>query len=702
MKRPSEIPIQYLKGVGPRRKSIFSRLNIATVEDLLYFFPRRYEDRSQFVAIAGLKPGVAQTIKGKVLAASLRRSLQRGIFLFQAVIADSSGKMECLWFHQPYLKEYLKPNTNLVIYGEPQQHGNHWQMINPEYEILDGENDQDNLNVGRIVPIYPLTEGLTQRQLRRLIKSALDEFITGVADILPFDIRSHRKLVNLAQALLNIHFPNSFAGQQAAYLRLAFEEFFLAQTPVLLRKQRIKAAEGIAHNPDEDFLKEVMAILPFKLTHSQEKVLEEIKMDMASSRPMHRLLQGDVGSGKTIVAFLASLMAIHSGSQAALMVPTEILARQHFANAQELVKKVSGDRIKVAVLTSGIAKAEKEKLYRQIEKGEVNWIIGTHALLEEGLRFSRLGLAVIDEQHKFGVSQRQILPAKGKYPDLLIMTATPIPRTLSLTLYGDLDISLIEEGPAGRPPVVTQVFDEKAREKVYSLLREKILQGRPACRRGRQAYIIYPIIEESEMLDLRAAEKMYAQLKKKEFAGLRLGLVHGRLKPALVEKTINRFRDGNIDILVATTILEVGMDIPNAACMIIEHCERFGLAQLHQLRGRIGRGAEQSFCFLIAGPKNAEAEQRIKAIAQTNDGFKIAEEDLRIRGPGEFFGKRQHGLSALRIANPLTQMHILKAAREEAARLIKEDPGFALRQNRLIRDYLARRFPDYARVVLGG
>lgn len=695
MQKPREVPIQYLKGVGPRRIKHFSRLGISSVEDLLYFFPRRYEDRSQFVSISRLKPEGAQTIKGKVLIADLRRSLRRGLFIFQAVVTDATGKLECLWFNQPYLKEYLKPNTEVVIYGTPQKHGSRWQMVNPEYEVVEEENDKDNLNVGRIVPIYPLTEGLTQRQLRRLIKSALDEFISGIADILPFDIRSRRKLVNLAQALLNIHFPSSLAAQKEAYLRLSFEEFFLSQAPMLLRKQKIREAAGISHHIDEEFFRDAIACLPFKLTGAQEKVLEEIKKDIASNRPMHRLLQGDVGSGKTVVAFLACLMAIKSGSQAALMVPTEILTRQHFDNAMNLVGKIKGAKIKITALTSGILKEDKEKLYRRIEKGEIDWVIGTHALIQEDLSFKRLGLVVIDEQHKFGVSQRQLLPAKGKYPDLLIMTATPIPRTLSLTLYGDLDISLIEEMPAGRLPVITKVFGENGWEEVYRFLREKISEG-------RQVYIVYPIIEESQVLDLRAAEKMYVQLKKKEFAGLRIGLVHSRLKEGLAEKTVARFRDGKIDILVATTILEVGMDIPNATCMAIEHAERFGLSQLHQLRGRIGRGSEQSYCLLIAEPKSEEARARIKAISETSDGFRIAEEDLRIRGPGEFFGQRQHGLSALRIANPLTQMHILKDAREEAARLIRDDPRLELRQNAGIREYLNRHFPEYEEVVLGG
>lgn len=700
MQRTKETAIQYLKGVGPKKKKLFAQLGISTVEDLLYYFPKRYEDRSKFTTISQLKPNELQTIKGKVLVAGLRKSWKRHLFIFEAVVADKTAKIFCLWFNQPYLKEYLKVGSEVVFYGMVEQHNGRLQLVNPEYEVI--EQEKDNLSIGRIVPIYPLAEGLTQRFFRKIIKEGLDGFVPRITDILTFDLRNRRKLINLAQSLLNIHFPVSGELQKEAYKRLSFEEFFLSQLPILLRKLKIKQAIGISHYIDENFLSELINSLPFRLTVSQEQVLAEIKKDMASHRPMHRLLQGDVGSGKTVVAFLASCLAIKAGFQVAFMVPTEILARQHYDNIQKVIAGIKDKNIRVGLLTSGLKEAEKQKLYKKIKNAQIDLVIGTHALIQEKLQFKLLGLVVIDEQHKFGVSQRQLLPAKGlpdrqagKYPDLLIMTATPIPRTLSLTLYGDLDISVIDQLPAGRLPIVTRLFSEAERQEVYNLVSQKLEQK-------QQAYIVYPIIEESAVLDLKAAEKMYAELKEKVFKSFKIGLLHGRLKEEEGRQAMEDFRKGKTDILVATTILEVGMDVSNATCMVIEDAQRFGLAQLHQLRGRIGRGNQQADCLLIAQPQSAESRQRIKAITELNDGFRIAEEDLKIRGPGEFFGKRQHGLSALKIANPLTQLHILKAAREEAIRLINVDPNLELRQHLALREILERRFPEYKQVVLGG
>jgi ATP-dependent DNA helicase RecG len=693
MLRTKETAIQYLKGVGPKKKKLFAKVGIATVEDLLYYFPKRYEDRSKFTTISQLKPGELQTVKGKVLVSGLRKSWRRHLFIFEAVVADKTARISCLWFNQPYLKDYFKVGSEVILYGTVENRNGKLQMVNPEYEII--EEEKDSLSIGRIVPIYPLTEGFTQRYFRKTVKECLDEFIFQTADILTFDLRNRRKLINSARSLLNIHFPASWEMQLQAYQRLSFEEFFLSQLPILLRKLKIRQAEGISHQTDEDFLSGIINGLPFKLTASQERVLAEIKNDMASGRPMHRLLQGDVGSGKTVVAFLAACIAIKAGSQAAFMVPTEILARQHCDNFKKVISVNKEMKLRVGMLTSSLKKAEKQKLYKKIKNGKIDMVIGTHALLQEDLQFKRLGLVVIDEQHKFGVSQRQLLPAKGKYPDLLIMTATPIPRTLSLTIYGDLDISAIDQMPGGRLPVITRLFSEKERAEVYSLI------GKTA-EQGQQVYIIYPIIEESALLDLRAAEKMHEVLKEKVFKSFKVGLLHGRLKEEAAGQVMGDFRKGKINILVATTILEVGMDVANATCMVIEHAERFGLAQLHQLRGRIGRGAQQSYCCLLAQPQTEESRQRIKAITGSNDGFRIAEEDLRIRGPGEFFGRRQHGLSTLKIANPLTQLHILKAAREEAIKLINADPGLRLRQHLAIKEYIERKYPQHKEVVLGG
>jgi ATP-dependent DNA helicase RecG len=688
-----DTPVQYLKGVGPRKKKLFSRLGINTVLDLLYYFPRRYEDRSVMTPIAQLKLKELQTVRGRVLLANLRKSWKKRLFIFQSVVADKSGKITCLWFNQPYLKDYLKTGEEVILYGVVEEHNGFRQMVNPEYEII--EPEKDSLSTGRIVPIYSLTEGFTQRFFRKIVKECLDGYRGDFTDALPFDIRNRRKLINLPQSLLNIHFPASLELQKQAYLRLSFEEFFLSQVPILLRKLKIRQAEGISHQVEDGFLQGLASVLSFKLTSSQERVLAEIKKDMALARPMHRLLQGDVGCGKTVVAFLASLVALKSGSQVAFMVPTEILAQQHHNNLLDLLVKIKDVNARIGLLTSSLDKEKKAGIYRKIKNGGFNLVIGTHALIQEDLQFKNLGLVVIDEQHKFGVSQRQLLPAKGRYPDLLIMTATPIPRTLSLTLYGDLDISVIDQMPQGRLPVETAVFKEENRSQAYKFIRNKIEEG-------NQAYIVYPIIEESLVLDLRAAEEMYLELKAKEFKHLRVGLLHGRMKEKETGLIVEEFRKGRIDLLVATTILEVGMDVPQANCMLIEHAERFGLSQLHQLRGRIGRGSSQSYCLLVAEPKTVEARQRIKAMMELKDGFRIAEEDLRIRGPGEFFGRRQHGLSILRIANPITQMHILKSAREEAIRLVESDPELAARQNLKIKEFIDQYYPQHKEVVLGG
>jgi ATP-dependent DNA helicase RecG len=687
--------IQYLKGIGPKRAKSFTVRGVNTIEELLYYFPRRYEDRTNFTNISQLKEGQIYTIKAQVLTGGQRNSWRRREFsITEAAVGDSTGKLSCIWFNQPYLKEYLKVGVFVILYGKVECYNGRLQMSNPEFEFFDSQGD-DSLNVGRIVPVYTLPQGFSQRSLRRLIKSALDEFLPKINDPLPFDLRNRHDLLNLAQSLLNIHFPQNLLLQKQAHTRLSFEEFLFFQLPLVLRKLRRKEKIGTSHVVNGKLIDDFISGLTFQLTLAQQKVLEEIKVDMSSPQAMQRLLQGDVGSGKTVVATLACLMSIQSGHQAVIMAPTEILARQHYEKISGQLEKLifNGRKLSLALLVG--QDEQKQKTYQQIEEGNIDLVIGTHALLQEELSFKSLSFIVIDEQHKFGVGQRALLPKKGNNPDVLIMTATPIPRTLAITLYGDLDISVINELPLGRIPIKTLQFNQGQRGKVYSLIKEEL-------KRGRQAYIIYPVIEESYALDIAGAKKMFIELKSGELKEFRLGLIHGKLKTQEQNEIMLRFNNNQLDLLVATTILEVGIDIPNATCMIIEHAERFGLSQLYQLRGRIGRGKLQSFCILISDAQTDEAKARLAAMVASGDGFYIAQEDLRIRGPGEFFGNRQHGLAELKIANPLIQMQLLKTAREEAINLINQDARLEERSHQLLKVKLLQRFPEYDKFMLVG
>ncbi|MDD4953685.1 MAG: ATP-dependent DNA helicase RecG [Candidatus Omnitrophica bacterium] len=701
MKESLDAPIRYLKGIGPKRAQSFNAIGINTVEDLLYYFPRRYQDRSHLTTIAALKEGEIQTIKAQVLARGQKRSFyRRGMSIIEAQVGDNTGRISCVWFNQPYLADYFKPGTGLILYGKVERYGAELQMGNPEFEIV--SEGEDDMGSGRIVPVYSLPSGMAQRGFRNLLKKALDEYVPRLSDCLPYDIRSQNNLLNLAQSLINIHFPQSLDLQARAYQRLAFEEFFLFQVPVALRKLKNKERRGISHNIDSELVSSFIAGLPFKLTSDQESVLGEIKSDMASPQVMQRLLQGDVGSGKTVVATIAAIIAIGGGYQVAFMVPTEVLAKQHYEKISyqatlpdRQAGKSPNQQLRIALLTGSLTKKEREKIYRQIEEGAIDLVIGTHALLEAGVKFKNLGLVVIDEQHKFGVGQRALLTRKGLYPDILIMTATPIPRTLAITIYGDLDISVIRQLPPGRQPVNTMLFSHKDKAKAYEVAKGQL-------RQGRQVYVVYPVIEESYALDIAGAKKMYGQLKDGEFKEFNLGLIHGRLKQQEQDEVMLKFKEGKIDLLVSTTVLEVGIDIANATCMIIESAERFGLSQLHQLRGRVGRGREESFCILVSDAESSKAGGRLEAMVKYHDGFRIAEEDLKIRGPGEFFGRRQHGLTELRIGNPLTQMQLLKKAREDAIRLIASDRGLGARQNLLLKKKLLQKFPEYEKLMVVG
>jgi ATP-dependent DNA helicase RecG len=689
MNKAHDTSLRYLKGIGPKRAKTFANYGVSSVEDLLYYFPKRYEDRRNLVSVSNLKLNEVQTIKVKVLASGQHNSWRRRSFnITEVMVGDDTGRLSCVWFNQPYLRQYFKPGVELILYGKVDLYGSKLQMSNPEFEII--SDQEEELNTAGIVPVYPLPEGISQRSLRKLLKAVLSDYLPKINDCLPFDIRQRNSLLNLAKSLLNIHFPESFLLQSEAYTRLSFEDFFLFQLPLVLRKMKRETKEGIAHKVEGDLVKSYQSALPFKLTVSQGEVLDEIKADMAKPLPMQRLLQGDVGSGKTVVANISAMIAIQGGYQVAFMVPTEILAQQHF-------NKISsqGNNVRMALLTSGADKKEKEKIYKSLKEGKIDLIIGTHALLEEKVKFNKLGLVIIDEQHKFGVGQRALLPSKGASPDVLIMTATPIPRTLAITLYGDLDVSIINELPPGRLPIETRLFDRKHKNEAYELARQEL-------RRGNQAYIIYPVIEESYSLDISGAKKMYNELKLQDFKDFKLGIIHGKLTQDEQDKAMQRFKDKELDLLISTTILEVGIDIPAATCMIIEHAERFGLSQLHQLRGRVGRGSVKSSCLLISDADSDDALSRLNAMVKYYDGFKIAEEDLKIRGPGQFFGRQQHGLSELKIGNPLTQLHLLKRAREEAIRLLGADPHLNDRQNVLLKEKLLQRFPEYEELILVG
>ena len=694
--------IRYLKGIGPKRAEAFKKAGIQSLEDMLYYFPRRYEDRTTSVSVSKVQEGQVQTVRAEILAKGARRSFRRrGFSIVEIAVGDVTGKIFCVWFNQPYLNEYFKVGMSVVLYGKVERYAGRLQMSSPEFEIIStdpGEkNASQSLSTGRIVPVYSLPDGIGQRIFRQAIKQALDEYLPKISDFLPYDIRIRNNLLNLNKSLINIHFPENPAMQKDAHRRLSFDEFFLFQVPLALRKVKKKEKHGMTHTVEGGLIDAFKENLPFRLTDSQNKVVAEIKQDMASIYPMQRLLQGDVGSGKTAVAVIAGIMALQGGYQVAFMVPTEILATQHYEKIGKQISCIKNTKkeIRLGLLTSSLKPQEKKELCCKIQKGQMDIVIGTHALLEEAVRFQSLGLVIIDEQHKFGVGQRALLPQKGKNPDVLIMTATPIPRTLAITLYGDLDVSVITELPPGRIPVKTLHFQEAQKIQAYALAKEQL-------RLGYQAYIMYPAIEESYALDIQGAQKMYRILKEGEFGRYRLGLIHGRLPQKKQDEAMHKFAQKQLDILVATTVLEVGIDMPQATCMIVEDAQRFGLSQLHQLRGRVGRGPYQSYCVLVSRNETEEAKARLAAMVTYNDGFHIAEEDLRIRGPGEFFGARQHGLGELKIANPLSQMQLLKRCRQEALKLVAGDPGLSQRQNMPLKHRLLQVFPEHEKLMVVG
>jgi ATP-dependent DNA helicase RecG len=685
-------PIQYVKGVGPRLAKLFEKKGILTVEDALYFLPRCYEDRSNLKKISELKAGRKETGLGEVLLSGVAFYQGKKKRVFETVVGDGSGTIALKWFHgnERYLRERFKKGRQLIFSGEVRWFNYQREIYHPDIEIVDGDVEKDYLNFKRIVPIYSETEGLYQRTLRRLMKTILDGYADELSSPIPPEIVERQDLINFSEAFRRVHFPPEGEPIEAlnlqrsdAHRRIIFDEFFFLELGMALKKRGVALETGISFKTDGVLVQNLLNLLSFKLTNAQERALAEIKEDLERPHPMNRLIQGDVGSGKTVVALLTCLDVVESGYQAAIMAPTEVLAEQHFLNLHRWVEPLG---VKVALLTSSVKGSEREDLYRRIRNGDIQLVIGTHAVIQEAVEFRRLGLAIIDEQHKFGVVQRGLLKKKGGNPDVLVMTATPIPRTLAMTIYGDLDVSLIDEMPPGRVPVETKVFPEPARAKVYRIVEEEV-------KKGRQAFIVYPLVEESEKLDLMDATRMAEHLQKEVFSEFRIGLLHGRMKSDEKEAIMMEVKEGRIQILVATTVIEVGIDIPNASVMVVEHAERFGLSQLHQLRGRIGRGRYPSKCILLAQYRSSEeARVRLRAMEKTTDGFMIAEEDLTLRGPGEFFGIRQSGLPDFRVAHIIRDTPILIEARKEAFRLIQEDPELVHPSHAGVRNILTRRW----------
>jgi len=676
-----ETEVQYVKGVGTKLAQVLSKLNIYTLGDLLFHLPRRYEDRRQFRKIAHARAGEAITVSGKLV--TVDNVKVRNLTLTKAYLDDGSGVLELVWYNQPYMKDTLNKlrNSQIVAYGIVKESPYGLQMETPEWEDLpDGADPDSLLSVNRIVPIYPLTEGIRQKRMRQIIWNAV-QYAHLAPEILPRSVRERLGLMPIQQALQQIHFPDDEQMIEPARQRLVFEEFFLMQLGVGLQRLRTRQERGIAMRIDADRLNEMLhRIVPFELTNAQKRVIHEIWNDMAQPHPMNRLLQGDVGSGKTIVAAAAILAAVDNQYQAAIMAPTEILAEQHYINLHRLFQPLG---ISVELLVGRLSNKQRQQARERIATGRGMVAVGTHALIQEGVSFARLGLAIVDEQHRFGVLQRAALRDKGIMPHVLVMTATPIPRTLTLTLYGELDVSIIDELPPGRKPVRTYWKTPEERLKVYAGVRKLVEQG-------RQAYVICPLIDESDKLQVRAAEQMAEHLQKDVFPDLRVGLLHGRMKPAEKEAVMEAFRAGELDILVSTTVIEVGVDVPNAAVIVIEDADRFGLAQLHQLRGRVGRSEHQSYCVLIADPKSEEGQRRMEIMTRTNNGFLIAEEDLRIRGPGEIYGTRQSGMPSFRVADLVKDMRLLEVARQEAFRLLERDPELARPEHTALREAVER------------
>lgn len=680
--------VQFLKGIGEKRAACLKEVGVETILDLLYYFPRRYLDRSHITKIKELKENMTTTVVGKVQFCGIKQGRRQRFVL---VLFDGTGFLSCVWFNRvQFWSKIFEKGETLAVSGKVGYFGE-YQMAHPDFDRISDAGEEDFLHTGRLIPLYPSTEalgkvGLDSRGFRRVLRETVKGFSKDLQETLPESIRKRQDLIGLKSAIQNIHFPAEKRALIEARKRLKFDELFYLELMLALRKRNVEIKrKGIEFLRVGDRTRQLIESLPYELTDAQKKVLREIRDDMKKESPMNRLLQGDVGSGKTIVALISMMMSLENGYQAALMAPTEILAEQHYLTMHELLEEMGA---KVVLLVGAQTKKKRDEVLNMIKEGEAEIIVGTHALIQETVEFKQLGLVIVDEQHRFGVVQRATLMEKGRAPDVLVMTATPIPRTLSLTLYGDLNFSVIDELPPGRKPVKTYWRSDKKRNQIYQFVNEQV-------KNGEQAYIIFPLIEESEKIDLQAAIENYEHLKSGIFSGHNVGLLHGRMKSDEKEQVMTAFKTGRTQILVSTTVIEVGVDVPNATIMVIENAERFGLPQLHQLRGRVGRGKKGSYCFLIAKyPITQDAKIRLETLTKTNDGFKIAEVDLRLRGPGEFFGTKQSGLPQLRIADIVKDTELLIKAREEAFDFVRKDKQILNIENMPVRAQFFKNYRD--------
>jgi ATP-dependent DNA helicase RecG len=673
--------LQYVKGVGPQRARLLEKKGLTTIEEALFFIPIRHEDRTQLTALRAIQVGQVVTCAGTIAGISPPPPGRPRAPLV-LLLRDASGYGTATLFGRGWLTRVLQRGHKVILHGRGARFKDKITLQVQDWELVESDEDEP-IHAGALVPVYSSTEGLPQRALRSLMWRLVEAHAGDVAETLPDALRRRRHLLPLAEALGGAHFPQSEAQRATAHHRLAFEDFLLLQLGLAILRSRTTRQRGIAMSPPGLLVRRLREALPWPLTGAQERVWTEIRTDMAAPFPMHRLLQGDVGSGKTIVAALAVLTAIEAGYQAAVMAPTEILAEQHFMTFQRLLEPLG---VPATLLTSALRTRERTARRGALKAGDIGCVIGTHALVQARVEFRRLGLVVVDEQHRFGVAQRARLKAKGERPDVLVMTATPIPRTLALTLYGDLDVSVLDELPPGRLPVITRARAESSRPQIYAFLREQVGAG-------RQIYVVYPLIEESEAMDLKAATDMARRLQTGVFPDLVVGLLHGRLSFDAKDEIMRRFKAGEIHVLVSTTVIEVGIDVANASVMLIEHAERFGLSQLHQLRGRVGRGPWKSYCILLtSGRLGEDAERRVQAMVETGDGFRIAEVDLQLRGPGEFFGTRQSGLPEFRVADLLRDAALLEDARREAQTIVAADPELRAPEHQGLRNALLARW----------
>ena len=679
-----KMDIQYVKGIGPKRAYKLNKLGIFTLKDLLYYFPRQYEDRNNLKKIAQLQNEDKATIKAVILGIT-NSNPKKGMTLTKVDIKDETGYAKLVFFNQPYISNAFKSGDTILVFGKVKKEFKNIELSSCEIEHLSNAPK----NTCKIMPIYPLTFGVTNKEIMSIIKSVLSNKELVIKEYLPKTIIDKYKLCSIDYAIKNIHAPSSKENFKIALYRIIFEEFLILQLGLFMFKNGVTEVEGIKFE-ENDKLKDIIDSLPFKLTKAQNRALNEIIEDMQSSKVMNRLVQGDVGSGKTVVALLALANCVLNGYQGALMAPTEILAEQHYISLTETLKEFG---MNVELLVGSLTKKQKEKVLERVKNKEIDILIGTHALIEDKVEFNNLGIVITDEQHRFGVRQRGKLSDKGNNPDVLVMTATPIPRTLALILYGDLDISIIDELPPGRQPIDTIAVSKDKRDRAYNNL------VRAEVEKGRQVYIVCPLVEESESIEAKAAVELVEELKQEYFSDLKVGLLHGKMKATEKDNIMKSFKNKELDILVSTTVIEVGVNVPNATLMIIENAERFGLAQLHQLRGRVGRGKHKSYCILIYASKSEVCRQRMSIMEETNDGFKISEKDLEIRGPGEFFGTRQHGLPELKIANIFKHMKILKIAQQEARYIIGEDSKLQNSKNKLLKNEIINKFEYAAREI---